>query len=355
MKVLLLGGTGAMGIPLQNHLLNLGYNVHVTSRSEHENGSVIYHCGNAHETVFLDALLKDDYDAVVDFMSYKTDEFKERVSTLCSRTGHYIFLSSSRVYSPSDDLITEDHPRLLDVCKDEKYLKTDEYALTKARQENVLRNSGYMNWTIVRPSLTYNFERLQYAIGEKEEWLYRYLHNEKIVFPKNMSNVVTTMSCGDDVAHAIALLVGNRKAIGEAVHIAGAKPVTWKDVNQIYSSVLNNKFHRQLDIYYIDDWEKLSKELHRYYQIKYARSISRRFDNSKLISIIGDITFQKSEEGLKKCLNQFIMNGSKFKQISWRSEACFNRITKDNLIKTKFGRMERIKYFIARYTHYLKL
>lgn len=355
MKVLLLGGTGAMGIPLQKHLLRLGYDVHVTSRSEHENGSVIYHCGNAHDMGFLETLLKDEYDAIVDFMSYKTDEFKVRVSTLCSGTGHYIFLSSSRVYSPCDGLITEDHPRLLDVCKDEEYLRTDEYALTKARQEDALRKSGYMNWTIVRPSLTYNTDRLQYAIGEKEEWLYRYLNNEKIVFPQNMSSVVMTMSYGDDVAYAIALLVGNKNAMGEAVHIAGANPIMWKDVNRIYNNVLNELFHRDLDIYYIDDWAKIGRVLHRFYQIKYARSITRKFDSSKLKSIVGDVTFQRPEEGLKKCLNQFVENGMRFKHISWRAEAYFNRITKDNMNCSDFGKMEKIKYYIGRYTRILEL
>ena len=35
--------------------------------------------------------------------------------------------------------------RLLDISKDDKYLRTDEYALAKARQENILQKSG-KNW-----------------------------------------------------------------------------------------------------------------------------------------------------------------------------------------------------------------
>lgn len=51
-------------------------------------------------------------------------------------------MSSSRVYADSQTPITENSPRLLDVYKEEEYLKTDEYALSKARQEDILHRSG---------------------------------------------------------------------------------------------------------------------------------------------------------------------------------------------------------------------
>ncbi|MEO2263754.1 hypothetical protein [Dorea sp. YH-dor228] len=56
--------------------------------------------------------------------------------------------------------MTEESPRLLDVCRDADYLKTEEYALKKAKEEDFLKQKG-KNWTIVRPSITYNSERLR--------------------------------------------------------------------------------------------------------------------------------------------------------------------------------------------------
>lgn len=353
MKVLILGGTGAMGIPLQKYLLKLGYEVHVTSRSRHKSGDVVYIQGNAHDTNFLPEILKENFDVVVDFMSYKTEEFLGRVKSLLTSTAQYIFISSSRVYAPSNTLITEDSPQLLNVCGDPEYLKTDEYALSKARQENALRYSGRKNWTIIRPSLTYNSERLQYAIGEKEDWLYRYLHNEKIVFPTNMGQVMTTMSYGDDVAYAISLLVGNSKALGEAIHIAGARTVTWNEINDIYRKVLVENFHREPEIVFIDNWEDLGRALGRYYQLKYARSISRSFDNSKLESLIGKIDFADPEAGLTYCLKEFLEGEQIFKSIFWKAEAYFNRISMDKGIANTFSGKEKIKYMIGRYTPYL--
>lgn len=57
-------------------------------------------------------------------------------------------------------LINEETPRLLDMIKDEEYLNTDEYALSKARQENILHEAGCNNWTIIRPYITFSETRL---------------------------------------------------------------------------------------------------------------------------------------------------------------------------------------------------
>lgn len=353
MKVLVLGGTGAMGTPLQQFLLEYGYDIHVTSRSKQEFGDIHYHYGNAHDLSFLSEVLKERFDVVVDFMSYTTDEFSGRVHSVLANTDQYIFLSSARVYAPCKTLITEDCPRLLDVCEDKGYLKTDEYALAKARQENALLNSGKGNWTIVRPSLTYNSERMQYAMGEKEDWLYRYLNHEKIVFAKNMGQTLTTMSWGKDVAKAISLLVGNDKAKGEPVHVAGAKAITWDEVNKIYWRVLTERFNRPPEIMYIDDWEAIGRTLGRYYQFKYARSVNRVFDNSKLYRLAGKIEFTDPEEGLTECLNDFMDHGMKFKYIPCKPEAAYNRLTKDKANLRSFSTKNKVKYLIGRYTFYL--
>ena len=75
--------------------------------------------------------------------------------------------------------------RLLDVSHDSIYLKTDEYALAKARQEDILRKSGKNNWTIIRPYITYSESRLQLGVLEKEAWLYRALKGFQEMFWKN--------------------------------------------------------------------------------------------------------------------------------------------------------------------------
>ncbi len=350
MKVLVLGGTGAMGAPLINQLLCLSHDVHVTSRAYHDDKDVTFYQGDAHDLSFLEHLLKSQYDVIVDFMSYSTREFQERVELLTSKTGQYVFISSARVYSESKDRIREDHDRILDVCDDKEYLKSDEYALSKARQENCLLQCKNKSWTIVRPSLTYNTERMQYAIGEKEEWLFRYLHNEPIIFPRNLLSTVTTMSYGADVSRAISLLVGKKEALGEVYNIAGAEPITWGKVNDIYFDVLKSRFRRSPQVVYVDDWQELGRDLGKYYQLKYARSVNRIFDNSKLESLIGKVKFVDPYNGLKRCLCDYLDGEYDFKRISWKTEAYYNRMIGIAGLMEEFSKKEKIKYLVARYS-----
>ena len=174
-----------MGVDLVKILGERGDGVTVTSRSERKSefNNVKYVKGNAHDTAFLESILNEDYDAIVDFMVYNTEKFRSSRDWLLSATNQYIFLSSSRVYADSRTPITEDSPRLLDVTTDSEYLQTDEYALTKARQENLLFESGKTNWTIIRPYITYSNQRLQLGVYEKELWLYRAMHDKTTVFP----------------------------------------------------------------------------------------------------------------------------------------------------------------------------
>ena len=75
MKILILGGTGAMG----KHLVKiLSYNrnnkLYITSRSHHISGDNLqYYLGDAHNMNFIQSIVdKVDYDAIIDFMYYST-------------------------------------------------------------------------------------------------------------------------------------------------------------------------------------------------------------------------------------------------------------------------------------------
>lgn len=175
MKILILGGTGAMGVHVSDLLSQKGYDVVVTSRRECKSSvpNLQYRKGDAKDPAFLRELLSERWDAIVDFMVWSTAEFADRVEQYLNATGQYVFVSSYRVYADSP-VITEDSPRLLDVVDDSDYLKTDEYALAKARCENMLFESGKKNWTIVRPAVTYDGTgRFQLAVHESEVWLRR--------------------------------------------------------------------------------------------------------------------------------------------------------------------------------------
>lgn len=329
MKILLLGGTGAIGKDLSAALEKRGMQVDVTTRADRaESSNVRYLKGDARDNAFLKKILQNRYNVVVDFMTYSTEEFAKRVNILLESTGQYVFLSSARVYADSHgNPITEESQRILDTITDQKYIELDEYALSKARQEDCLRKSVRKNWTIIRPYITYNDERLQLGVLEKERWLYRALRGRTIVFQKDIAAKVTTMTFGQDVAFAMADIVGNPKAHGEVFQIAGSDSLDWMSILEIYLDTLEALLGRRPDVFWERDAEQMSNALECQYQVKYDRLFERRFDSQKLDVIRGkQYLYIPIRQGLEECLCKFVTQKKKFRSIDWKWEAYADRL-----------------------------
>ena len=277
MKVLLLGGTGAMGNHLARVLAARGDEVAVTSRSKRTDcGGVRYIEGNAQSGDFLSRVLMDEYDAVVDFMVRPSAGFAETAGRIMKRTYQYVFVSSYRVYADSP-VLKEESPRLLDMSDDMRYLATDEYALAKARCEDALKESGRDNWTVVRPGITFDGSgRFQLGTLEAGTWLLRALSGLPVMFPDEMLAKVTTLSWGGDVARMIAGIVGNPIAFGEDYIVATSESLTWADVAEVY--------RERTGLSLIPcTMEQYERAVGGHYQIWLDRMLDRRIDNAKVL------------------------------------------------------------------------
>ena len=355
MNVLVLGGTGAIGAELVKILAERGSQVSVTTRVKRDFKckNINYLIGNAHEETFLKTVLEKRYDVIFDFMVYGTDEFRSKVHLFLNNTNQYIFLSSSRVYADvgKNNVITEETPKLLDVCEDEIYRKTDEYALAKARQEEILRTSGYENWTIVRPYITYNSERLQLGVFEKEKWLYRALKGKAIVFSKDIGEKTTTMTFGGDVALLMADLAANPKALSAEFQIAGNDSMKWKDVLALYLNELEALTGKRPKVYWEEDSGHVSEAVGFRYQICYDRLYDRKFDSKKICQVCNsNYEFVPMKEGLVKCLQEFITCGNSFGAIDLKFEAYADRVAKEHMKRGEIANnKDKIKYIMWRY------
>lgn len=349
--ILILGGTGAMG----NHLVNMlsqcclgEVNLVVSTRHERtSNVHVHYVKGNAHDIEFTKHLLcQNNWDAIIDFMSYSTSEFKERYNSLLNSTDQYFYLSSSRVYAENTNPIKEDSPRLLDVCQDNDYLLTDEYALAKARQEDCLRDSGKKNWTIIRPYITFSENRLQLSPLEKENWLYRALFGKTIVFSKDISDKWTTISYGGDVAKGILALVGKEDALGEAFHITSDKSYKWSAILDLYLDIIEKKTGNRPKVAMLDKWNpSIGGAIA---QVKYDRLYNRLFDNSKISRYVDISKFQDPLSTLQGCVSSFLDN-IQFKDIDWAGEARRDCITGEwAYYNAIMGAKQKLKYYLVR-------
>lgn len=285
-KVLVLGGTGAMGKYLVPKLISKGYAVDVVALedmvSDHPN--LQYVKGNAKEDGFLQEILKNNYDGIVDFMTYNTEQFRDVYKLFLDNTKHYIFLSSCRVFADAPP-ITEDSPRLLEASRDEEFLATDDYALYKARQEDMLGQSEYSNWTIVRPATTYSTGRFQLVTLEAPTLIYRMQAGKTVVLPEGAMDCQATLSWGGDVAEMISRLLFNQKAYRESYNVATAEHHSWREIAQIYNEICSFQY---ITVSTEDYLNIVGPGLDRAkYQLIYARMFQRITDNTKILEHTG--------------------------------------------------------------------
>ncbi len=287
-KVLVLGATGAMGRYLVPELAGLGYAVTGVGLEETapEGFCGEYLCGDAFDKAFLAALLKRKFDGIVNFMVYGKYNFSEYYKLFLENTGHYIFLSSCRVYADEECPVRETSPRLLDVSRDEALLASNDYCMHKARAEDLLMASPYDNWTIVRPATTFSTMRLQLVTLEFNNTVGRALMGKKVLLPLQAKDKPATLSWGGDAAKMIARILFREEARREAYNVCSAESRTWGEIAAYYRDLVG------LEAVWIDKEEYLrilspEGKISVRWQLEYARLFRRITDNSKVLALTG--------------------------------------------------------------------
>lgn len=352
MRVLLLGGTGAIGQYLSYQLCKHNILCTCTSRVKRKSTSeyLQYIEGNAHSNDFLLSICKEKWDVIVDFMHYETEEFKNRVSIFTSATNQYVYISSSRVYGNTESPIKETSPRLLDCVEDYKYKKSEEYALAKARQEDILNSCKKKNYTIVRPYITYGYNRLQLGVLEKEEWIYRALQGRTIIFSKDIAQKYTTLTHGYDVATCIFNILGKESALGKTFHFTSNNSLTWMEVFTIYSNIIEDicGIRPKIKLVSTKLFLKTVSES-RYYQVFYDRLFDRKFDTSLQDEFVNQASFIKLEHGMRDCVERFL-KAPTYKYLNWELEAKKDKISKERTLLNEIRNLKSIiQYLMHRY------
>lgn len=300
-KVLLVGGNGALGVYLTAEALKAGYQVDVVcleeERSDDPNLVFIQHSAN--DLAFMTELVQKGYDVIVDFMIYHTlEEYVPFGELYLKNTKHYFFLSTYRVYAGGSP-ITENSPRLLDVEKPSDFVCEREYSIYKAEEENYIRSSGYRNWTILRPSITYSKHRFQLTILEANVFVWRMRHGKTVVLPEGAMNVQGTLSWAGDFGKSVVRLFLNEKAYGEAFTVSTSEHHTWREIADMYRKIGGLKYVTVDDKTFID--EIFDGSVYAYQQLKYDRCFDRVIDNSKLLDATGrsQSDHMRLEDGLR--------------------------------------------------------
>lgn len=325
-KILVPGGTGAMGVYLVPILLDMGYKVDVISLIEKEpdHPNVRYIKDNCLDINVMKEYLKNDYDAVVDFMIYRESRnaHEPYIDMYLENTSHYIYFSTYRVYANEEHPIKETSPRLLDASKDERLLESKDYCIHKAIGENYLKNSGKTNWTIVRPAITFSKMRFQLVTMEFNLVVRSMLEGTTLLLPKEALNVQATMSWAGDVAKMISRIVLNDKAMGETYSLCTAEHNTWGEVAEMYKRIGGLKYLAVDKETYLN--VLFNGSIGSRWQLEYDRLFDRIMDNTKILDLCGmkQSELMPLEEGLKYEFSHFP------RDFKWDPSPTYDRVQK---------------------------
>lgn len=298
-KVLLIAGGGTLGRYTAKELLSKDCEVDVICLEDYisDNPKLRYYKANA-DLNYLTEFLKDKYyDGIVNFIHYiSVDDYKPVHKLLCNKTDQLIFLSSYRVYADLQHPITETSPMLADVVKDdEEFLKTENYALPKARCEKFLREeSGTKNWTVVRPVISFSDKRFDLVTVSGREIIDAAKSGKTILLPKAAKNLTAGLDWAGNSGKLIANLLFKKECLGEAYTVSSGQNFTWGEVADIYTRLTGVKFR----------WAEIEEYIntgHGGYILIYDRLYDRKIDNTKILKATGlkKDDFTSVEEGIK--------------------------------------------------------
>ena len=279
-----------MGSYLVPKLSEKDYQVDVLTLDDIESkkSNLNYIKGNGWDEEFVTELLKNKYDGIVDFLIYNTPLFKKKIPQFLSNTDQYIYLSSYRVFADSSPIV-ESSPRLLDVSEDKEFLASDDYSLHKATGEDNLRASGFNNFTIVRPAITYSKKRCQLVTLERSLILPAIRENKPVLLPETARNIEGTMTWGGDVAEMINRLIFNEKALGEDFNVTTSEHHKWGEIADYYKDIFGLQSRWVSEEEYFDNRTDVGPEWRQtlIWQLHFDRLFNRVMDNTKVLNATG--------------------------------------------------------------------
>lgn len=227
MKVLFIGGTGiissacvdlAATIGLDLTLLNRGLSPRPTP------GGIRTLVADARDAGAVRSVLgSETFDVVVDWIAYTPEHVAADLALFEGRVGQYVFISSASAYRKPP-------PRLPLVESSPLENPFWEYSRNKIACETLLfetfRERGFPV-TVVRPSHTY--DRRTIPLRGRYTFIDRMRRGKKVIVHGDGTSL-WVLTHHVDFARAFNGLLGNERAIGEAVHITSDEWLSWNQI-----------------------------------------------------------------------------------------------------------------------------
>ena len=245
MKILFIGGTGTISMAVSKLLLSQGHTLYLLNRGNRNlslSGDLVELKADVNDESRVKELIKElHFDAVADFIAFEPPQLERDYRLFKGKTDQFIFISSASAYQKplADYRINEGTPLA------NPYL---EYSRNKSACEDYLmklyREEGFPV-TIIRPSHTYDERSVPMgAHGKNGSYaIVKRMLEGKPVLIHGDGTSLWTLTHNSDFAVAMAGLIGNIHAIGEAVQITSDESLTWNQIYQIVANALGVKLN----------------------------------------------------------------------------------------------------------------
>lgn len=244
--VLMIGGTGCISTGVAQECLKEGMIITMINRG-HKSHLIpkeveLIKADKDDKDTIKKALGHKRFDVVIDFLCYDKRELEESLNFYAAYSNQYVFISSCAVYDSRKTTVA-----------DENSLQGDErwhYSMSKMHAEKFLVERSKelnVNYTIVRPNVTYGDTRIPYGItpqyGKHGTLIQRILHGKPIITWSN-GETRSNMMRVEDFSRAFVKLLCNPKAYNEAFNICSEKDYSFNEVLDIIEHKLGKKIVR---------------------------------------------------------------------------------------------------------------
>ena len=361
MKLLIVGGTGVLSSAVTAEALRKGIEVTMINRGKRRipEGVELIKADKDDLQTISKAIEGRSFDAVMDYLCYTDAQTEKSARFYMKYTRQYFYISSCAVYdtaSLNGQMADEDSKKVLPIW---------EYSVDKWASEQkieALFKGCDVNYTIIRPCVTYGDTRIPYGISPTYGYHWtlcaRILAGKPII-TWNQGKNRCNMTRVEDFAVGVVGLIGNPKAYGEAFNVCGDEVPTFREVLDVLSEYL------QKDVVTVDvSSDFYAKELpNRAGEILGGRSIDSINSNAKLKTAVPKFKqLYALKEGVFKTLDAYKAQNYQH-GIDWTFDAETDRIVekwcKLNRIRSTKAcfidylnnakKIERIKYFIIRH------
>ncbi len=235
MRVLVVGGTEFISHHLVRALLRDGHEVAALNRGRRPEllpaGVRLVRCDRKDHDALRRALAGERVDAAVDVTYAPTtgEDVEALLEALAGRVGHVLFVSTGRVYDHARPIpFDEGTPRSL---------YWGEYARNKIEAEDVLlrwHGERGLPVTIVRPTHVYGPMNTR----NNETFFFDRLVRGRPVLVPGAGGWLRQFGHVEDLADAMAAMLGRREAFGQAYNVTGEEIVTQVGFVELIADVL---------------------------------------------------------------------------------------------------------------------